>query len=130
MPSGPRDPVASAVTVSGAVPEAGASVSTAGGYSRAPRSAYATGPVPTLAVAGSSMRASPRASIALFRTGQALAAIQGRDFVTPDDVKAMAGPALAHRLILKPELWAARISPAQVVEGLLAQVPAPGPEAR
>ena len=58
------------------------------------------------------------------------AAIDRRDFVLPDDVKAMAGPALAHRLILKPELWAARISPAQVVEGLLAQVPAPGPEAR
>jgi len=42
----------------------------------------------------------------------------------------MAGPALAHRLILKPELWASRISPAQVVEGLLEQVPAPGPDAR
>jgi MoxR-like ATPase len=42
----------------------------------------------------------------------------------------MAGPALAHRLILKPELWASRVSPAQVVQDLLVQVPAPGPEAR
>ena len=46
---------------------------------------------------------SPRASIALFRTAQALAAIGGRDFVLPDDVKRMAQPVLAHRLILKPE---------------------------
>ncbi|VTT96657.1 magnesium chelatase : MoxR-like ATPase OS=Singulisphaera acidiphila (strain ATCC BAA-1392 / DSM 18658 / VKM B-2454 / MOB10) GN=Sinac_2138 PE=4 SV=1: AAA_3 [Gemmataceae bacterium] len=46
---------------------------------------------------------SPRASIALFRTAQALAAIAGRDFATPDDVKKMAQPVLAHRLILKPE---------------------------
>ena len=46
---------------------------------------------------------SPRASIALFRTAQALAAIGGRDFVLPDDVKRMAQPVLAHRIILKPE---------------------------
>ena len=74
--------------------------------------------------------ASPRGALALLKLARAAAAIDRRDFVLPDDVKAMAGPALAHRLILKPELWAARISPAQVVEGLLAQVPAPGPEAR
>jgi MoxR-like ATPase len=46
---------------------------------------------------------SPRASIALFRTAQALAALSGRDFALPDDVKKMAQPVLAHRLILKPE---------------------------
>ena len=46
---------------------------------------------------------SPRASIALFRAGQALAAMQGRDFVLPDDVKRLSGPILEHRLILKPE---------------------------
>ena len=74
--------------------------------------------------------ASPRGTLALFKLARAAAAIERRDFVLPDDVKAMAIPALAHRLILKPELWAARISPAQVVQGLLAQVPAPGPEAR
>jgi MoxR-like ATPase len=74
--------------------------------------------------------ASPRGTLALFKLARAAAAIARRDFVLPDDVKAMAVPALAHRLILKPELWAARISPAQVVETLLAQVPAPGSEAR
>src|SRR5262245_5275975 len=47
--------------------------------------------------------ASPRASIALFRTAQALAAIGGRDFAIPDDVKRMAQPVLGHRLILRPE---------------------------
>jgi MoxR-like ATPase len=50
--------------------------------------------------------------------------------VLPDDVKTMAGPALAHRLILKPELWAARVSAMQVVENLLTVVAAPGPDAR
>jgi MoxR-like ATPase len=74
--------------------------------------------------------ASPRGTLALFKLARAAAAIARRDFVLPDDVKAMAVPALAHRLILKPELWAARISPAQVVQALLAQVPAPGSEAR
>jgi MoxR-like ATPase len=74
--------------------------------------------------------ASPRGTLALLKLTRALAALRRRDFVLPDDVKAMAVPALAHRLILKPELWASRVSAAQVVEGLLAQVPAPGPEAR
>jgi MoxR-like ATPase len=74
--------------------------------------------------------ASPRGTLALLKLARATAAIERRDYVLPDDVKAMAVPALAHRLILKPELWASRISPAQVVEGLLEQVPAPGPDAR
>jgi MoxR-like ATPase len=74
--------------------------------------------------------ASPRSMVALTRCAQARAVAEGRDFVLPDDVKAMAVPALAHRLILKPELWAARISATQVVESLLEQVPAPGPESR
>jgi MoxR-like ATPase len=46
---------------------------------------------------------SPRATIALFRTAQAMAAVNGRDFALPDDVKKMAQPVLSHRLILKPE---------------------------
>lgn len=50
-----------------------------------------------------SLGASPRGSLALFKGAQALAAIRGRDFVKPDDVKELAGPALAHRLIVRPE---------------------------
>jgi MoxR-like ATPase len=72
--------------------------------------------------------ASPRGTLALLKLARALAALRRRDFVLPDDVKAMAVPALAHRLVLKPELWAARVSAGQVIEGLLAQVPAPGPD--
>jgi MoxR-like ATPase len=74
--------------------------------------------------------ASPRGTLALFKLARALAALRRRDFALPDDVKAMAVPALAHRLILRPELWASRVSAAQVVGSLLAQVAAPGPEAR
>jgi MoxR-like ATPase len=70
--------------------------------------------------------ASPRGTLALYKLARALAALRRRDFVLPDDVKAMAVPALAHRLIVKPELWAARVSASQVVEDLLARVPAPG----
>jgi MoxR-like ATPase len=71
--------------------------------------------------------ASPRGALALLKLARAVAALRRRDFVLPDDVKAMAVPALAHRIILKPELWAARVSGAQVVQGLLAQVTVPGP---
>jgi MoxR-like ATPase len=68
---------------------------------------------------------SPRASIALFRTAQALAAISGRDFVIPDDVKRMAIPVLAHRLILKPESRLRKQTPAKVVNEIVmdARVP-------
>jgi MoxR-like ATPase len=74
--------------------------------------------------------ASPRGALALLKLSRALAALRRRDFVLPDDVKAMAIPALAHRLVLRPELWASRVSAAQVVESLLAQVPAPSADAR
>ena len=74
--------------------------------------------------------ASPRGALALLKLSRALAALRRRDFVLPDDVKAMAIPALAHRLILRPELWASRVSAAQVVQSLLAQVPAPSADAR
>jgi len=73
--------------------------------------------------------ASPRGALALLKLSRAVAVLRRRDFVLPDDVKAMAVPALAHRIILKPELWASRVSAAQVVQGLLAQVPVPGPTA-
>jgi MoxR-like ATPase len=73
--------------------------------------------------------ASPRGALALLKLSRALAALRRRDFVLPDDVKAMAVPALAHRLILRPELWASKVSAIQVVESLLTQVPAPGADA-
>ena len=68
---------------------------------------------------------SPRASIALYRTAQALAAVAGRDFAQPDDVKRMAQPVLAHRLILKPESRLRKRTPAAVVKDLVddAKVP-------
>ena len=69
--------------------------------------------------------ASPRGSLALLKLARAEAAMRGRDFVLPDDVKAMAVAALAHRLVLRPELWVSRTTPAQVVESLLQQVPTP-----
>lgn len=68
---------------------------------------------------------SPRASIALFRTCQALAAIRGRNFVLPDDVKMVAAPVLNHRMILKPESRLRKITSEQVVSQLLSEVPVP-----
>ena len=72
--------------------------------------------------------ASPRGSLAILKLSRAEAALRGRDFVLPDDVKAVASPALSHRLILRPELWVSRTTPAQVVEDLLRQVPTPAAE--
>ena len=72
--------------------------------------------------------ASPRGSIALLKLSRCRAALAGRDFVTPDDVKAIAVPALAHRLLLKPELWVQRRSGEDVVRDTLEQVPTPPAE--
>jgi MoxR-like ATPase len=72
--------------------------------------------------------ASPRGSLALLKLARAEAAMRGRDFVLPDDVKAVAVAALAHRLVLRPELWVSRTTPAAVVESLLREVPAPAAE--
>ena len=69
--------------------------------------------------------ASPRGSLAVLKLARAEAAIRGRDFVLPDDVKSVAVAALVHRLVLRPELWVSRTTPAQVVESLLHQIPAP-----
>jgi MoxR-like ATPase len=74
--------------------------------------------------------ASPRGALALLKLARGLATLRRREFVLPDDVKAMAVPALAHRLILKPELWASQVSATHIVQDLLATVPAPGPDAR
>jgi MoxR-like ATPase len=71
---------------------------------------------------------SPRASIALFRTAQALAAIVGRNFVLPDDVKRMVLPVMGHRLILRPESRIRKISPATVLNDILGEVAAPVPQ--
>jgi len=72
--------------------------------------------------------ASPRGSLALLKLSRCKAALAGRDFVTPDDVKAVAVPALAHRLMLRPELWVQRLSAADVVRELLETVPTPRAE--
>ena len=72
--------------------------------------------------------ASPRGALALLKLARAEAVLRGRDFVTPDDVKTMAVPALAHRLILQPELWVATLSASQVVTHLLSTVPTPKAE--
>jgi MoxR-like ATPase len=72
--------------------------------------------------------ASPRGSLALLKLGRARAALAGRDYVTPDDVKAVAVPALAHRLVLKPELWVQRLAAEDVVTEVLDRVPTPRAE--
>ena len=68
---------------------------------------------------------SPRASLALFRTGQALAALHGRDFVLPDDIKRMIHPVLGHRLILKPESRLRKMTVKKVIEEIMDEVPVP-----
>jgi MoxR-like ATPase len=69
--------------------------------------------------------ASPRGSQALMLVGRALAVLAGRDYVTPDDVKRVAVPTLAHRLTLTPAAWAAGTSAEHVVSALVAAVPGP-----
>jgi MoxR-like ATPase len=69
--------------------------------------------------------ASPRASIGLMRTGQSRAALQGREYVLPDDVKALAAPVLCHRLIPKPEARIRQDEVVAVVTEILDQMPVP-----
>jgi MoxR-like ATPase len=68
---------------------------------------------------------SPRGSLALLLLARARAAMAGRDFVVPEDVKDVAVPALAHRITLRPEMWLRKVNPSFVVEEVLAGVPAP-----
>jgi MoxR-like ATPase len=75
-----------------------------------------------------SLGGSPRASLALMKLSRALAALNGRSFVTPDDIKAAAVPVLAHRLILRPEHWGSRTSTSGVVRELLDRVATPSVE--
>ena len=63
--------------------------------------------------------ASPRGSLALFRAGQALAALRGRDYVLPDDIKYIAIPVLSHRLILRPESQLRGVAHENVIQELL-----------
>jgi MoxR-like ATPase len=72
--------------------------------------------------------ASPRGTLALLKLARAYAAMRGRDFVTPEDAKAVAVPALAHRLMLRPELWVQRVRPDDVVREALDTVPTPAAE--
>jgi MoxR-like ATPase len=72
--------------------------------------------------------ASPRGTLALLKLSRAYAALRGRDFVTPEDVKAIAVPALAHRLMLRPELWVQRVKPDDVIRETLQTVPTPAAE--
>jgi MoxR-like ATPase len=74
--------------------------------------------------------ASPRGSLTLFRAGQARAIIQGRDYVLPDDIKALAKPALSHRVILGPAARLRDLSADQVLDEVLSRVPVPGGDLR
>jgi MoxR-like ATPase len=71
--------------------------------------------------------ASPRGSLGLMRTGQALAALRGRDYVLPDDIKYLVGPVLAHRLILKEEERLRGKTPEHLLEEIIGQIPVPVP---
>ena len=72
-----------------------------------------------------SLGGSPRASIALFRTSQAMAALRGRNYVLPDDVKRVAGPVLTHRVILRPESRLRKVTAGAVVDEIIAEIAVP-----
>lgn len=69
--------------------------------------------------------ASPRATIALFRCAQAMAAIRGRSFVQPDDVKRIVGPVMNHRIIVRPESRLRKITAESVMESILGEIAVP-----
>ena len=69
--------------------------------------------------------ASPRSTLQLLRAARAQAALEGRDYVLPDDIQSLAGPVLAHRLLLTSEAQVARTGAEDVVAGLVARVPLP-----
>ena len=72
-----------------------------------------------------SVGASPRGGIAVTDLARGHAVVDGRDYVTPEDVKAVAVPALGHRLVLRPELWVRSITGEDIITNLLAEVPTP-----
>jgi len=69
--------------------------------------------------------ASPRGTVAVTKLARVTAALEGREFVVPDDVKQVAVPALSHRLVLRPELWVQNVQPEDVVKQCLDSVPVP-----
>ncbi len=69
--------------------------------------------------------ASPRGSLAIFKLARARAVFHGRDYVIPDDVKEVAGPALVHRMIMKAESWVKGVDPRQMVDEILKTIPVP-----
>ncbi|MFE6733268.1 AAA family ATPase [Microbacterium sp. NPDC057650] len=79
----------------------------------------------TRAATNVAVGASPRGSQALVLVGRALAALDGRSYVRPDDIKRIAEPVLAHRLTLTPQAWAQGIDPASIVASVVAQTPVP-----
>jgi MoxR-like ATPase len=76
-------------------------------------------------VSGVQVGASPRASVAMLQASRARAALAGRDYVLPDDVKAIAEPCLAHRLSLRPEMWLRGVPSSELVRQCVATVPVP-----
>lgn len=72
-----------------------------------------------------SLGASPRGSLALTQCAQAYALLDDRDFVTPDDIQALAGPVLAHRISLRPELWGSRTTTDQVIRDVVGATSSP-----
>jgi len=73
---------------------------------------------------------SPRGSLALYKTSRAHAAVQSRDYVIPDDVKVMAEPTLAHRLIVSPSARIKNVDPRAVLGEILDSTPVPGTRVR
>lgn len=69
--------------------------------------------------------ASPRGSLAIFKLSRARAVLHGRDYVVPDDVKEVVGPALVHRMIMKTESWVKGTNPGQVIDDILKTIPVP-----
>ena len=69
--------------------------------------------------------ASPRGSLAIVQLARGQALMSGRDYVVPDDVKQVAVPALAHRVVLRPELWVRQVNADDVIAGVLSSVPTP-----
>lgn len=69
--------------------------------------------------------ASPRGALAIFKLARARAMFHGRDYVVPDDVKVVAGPALVHRMIMKAESWVRGVDPSLIIDDILKVVPVP-----